>query len=456
MASTSTPSVRPVSRRAPGPRGLPLLGSATDLAQRELEFIGKTCDTYGPLSSFRVGRRVIWLVTDPELLDDLLVKRHSMTVKDEITGLLKQVVGEGLLTSEGELWKRQRRLAAPALSRRHVEGYADVMVDCARRFAESAATGVATDLHHDMMEVTLRIVVRTLFGTDTSDEIDTVGAALDRSLFLFDQEIHTWRMFLPQVIPTPSRAEIRAAKQTLEAIIERYVTAKRASGGGGDDLLAMLLSARDEDGTAMDERILRDEIITLFVAGHETTALALTFAQFVLAKNPEAAQKMDAELDAVLGDRPPTIADMARLEYTTAVVKETLRVHPPAWVIGREAVTDLPLGGYVIPKGHQLLVPIFHIHKSATHFPDPEAFVPERWLGRDLERRLPKHAYMPFGGGPRVCIGNHFAMMEAVLVLAAVRQKLVFEPDAGFVPKLRPAVTLRPFGGVPGKYRRKP
>lgn len=410
-------------------------------------FVQQLAEEYHPISRTRIGPEMTWVVSSPELIGDVLLGQHKNVFKDAVTRRLKDMLGEGLVTSEGELWKRQRRLAAPALQRRQIEVYARTMVECAADYAEQLVDGANVDVHTDVSAITIRIVVRTLFDADVADEVAEVERCLDTVLNVFDSEIHTWRYFLPQFVPTPARKSFARAARSLDTIISRYIDLERQRGAAGDHLLARLMAATDEEGSSMDATQLRDEVMTMFAAGHETTAVALTNTAWLLDQNPESAAKLDDELSRVLGDRDPTLDDLPKLEYCGAVIRESLRLHPPAWIIGREPQKEIEVGGYTVGKGDQILIPIRAMHHSERWFDQATEFVPERWLD-GLEARLPKFVYMPFGGGPRVCIGNHFAMMELVLVLATLRRRLTYRVKPGFEFRHQPAVTLRPADGL--------
>ncbi|MFT6400521.1 MAG: cytochrome P450 [Bradymonadia bacterium] len=434
----------------PGPSGLAPLTSAIGMFKDAVGFARSMVETYGSISRTRIGADVTWFIAEPSAIEELLLSKHKVMHKDSITAKLKNALGEGLVTSEGELWKKQRRLAAPTLGRRQIASYADTMVECARDYAEGLCKGDSIDVNEDMSAVTMRIVVCTLFGADVADEVKTVQAALHTVLSQFDAEIHTWRFFLPDAIPTPGRIESKRAVKTLDTIVNRYIELRRADEEPGDDLISRLLAATDEDGTRMPAKQLRDEAITMFAAGHETTSIALTNTFYQLARHPEAAARLDAELEEVLQGRDPTIADLPKLVWTNACLQESLRISPPAWIIGREPQEDVEIGGYQVKKGDQLVVPIAAMCRSERWFLRPNQYEPERWLD-GLEERLPRFAFLPFGGGPRVCIGNHFAMMELVLVFVTIRMRHKFDVDPNFVLEHEPAVTLRPANGLPAQ-----
>lgn len=386
-----------------------------------------------------------YLVSDPELIEQILITRSREFGKDELTRALSQIVGDGLLVSEGEHWRRQRRLVQPAFHRERIAGYAQAMVQHAGRVRDTWREGQVFDLHAAMMRLTLDIVAATLFSSGVDEAAaDAIAETLDVVMGRFADPTFS---FFPWVarLPLPMNRRYAAARERLDAIIRGLISARRASGALHDDLLDMLLRARDEDGSQMSDQHVRDEALILFVAGHETTALALSWAWMLLSQHPRAWDALQTELREVLGDRAPTPADAPALRYTERVILETMRLYPPAWSLGREALADLELGGVPLPRGAQLWFFQWAAHRDPTYFPDPEAFRPERWVN-DLQRRLPRGAYFPFGGGPRLCIGQSFAMLEAVLVLATLAQR--WRPHVHGQPQPQFSITLRPRGGM--------
>lgn len=426
----------------PGPVGLPVVGSLWEIKGDPLTFLTRMSREYGDLARFRVGQDELYVLSHPDDVERLLVGDRTKVGKDRITRSLSAALGQGLLTSDGEVWKRQRKLIAPSFQPRHVAAYGDVMVDCARRGVP--AEGVV-DVHAVMTAVTLDIVVRTLFGSEPGDAAERVGPVLAELMIAFESENRTvWRM-VPEWVPGAHRRRAKQLTAELDALLLELVR-RRAQRPLGDDLLSRLLEARDEHGRGMDERQLRDEAITVFLAGHETTALTLTYALWLLAEHPEEQERVRAEVLALPAD--PGVADLKALARTSAVVKETMRLYPAAWAIGREALEPLEVRGHTIPAGAQLATSQWVVHRDARWWVGPERFRPERWLTGETEG-MPRFAYFPFGGGPRVCVGNHFATLEATLVLATFLRARKVAPVPGFVPDLVPAVTLRPRGAVP-------
>lgn len=429
-----------------GPRGLPVVGALPDLARDALGFLDAMSRTYGDLVPFRVGRRRAWLVTHPDQVEELLLTHRDDLEKDTITHELSAVLGQGLLTNEGASWKRQRRIIAPSFTPRHLAAYGEAMVQST--VEQLPALRGPRDVHEDFTKITLHIVLRTLFGAEPDGESAEVGEVLERLMASFEVENRTlWRL-VPDWVPGAHRRQVDRAREELDAIIYGLLRRARAEGTEGRvDLLARLLEARDDDGTGMSDEQLRDELLTLFLAGHETTALALSYTTWLLAEHPEVLADVHAELDEVLEGAAPTAADVRRLPLLEAVVKEGLRLYPPAWAAGRQAVRDLRLGGVTVPAGDQLTLSPWVMHRDPRWWVGPTRFRPARWRNGETAD-LPRFAYMPFGGGPRVCVGQHFATMELVLVLATMLQARTVSPLPGYRPELFPAVTLRSRNGV--------
>jgi cytochrome P450 len=401
---------------------------------------------YGPFVRTRLPMH-IYFVTGPALIEEILVKQASRFRKDRITRRLSGAIGEGLLVSEGDLWRRQRRLMQPAFHQGELRSYSGVMTSLAREAISSWRSGETRDVHEQMMALTLNIVAKLLFGANLAADARDIGATISALMEDFQGELGL-RALTPFIhVPTPATWRIRRGIRNLDRIIYKIIADRRAATAAADvpgqDLLGLLLRAQDEDGGRMSDQQLRDEALTLFIAGHETTALALTYALYLLAYHPQQQEALAAELRQVLAGREPDFADLERLEVTEAVLLEAMRLYPPAWSIGREALVDVDIGGYHLPKGSTFFISQWVTHRDPAVFEDPERFRPERWAG-DAQRRLPRFAYFPFGGGPRICIGNRFAMMEATLVLAAVAQRFSFAPTPETKLEILPSVTLRP------------
>lgn len=429
-------------RLPPGSAGYPLIGDSLDYLRDPLAYLLRARERYGALTRLPLPYFAPYLVSDPALVEQVLVTDNKSYSKDAfLRRLSKEVVGQGLLTSEGEFWRRQRRLSQPAFHRERIAEYAALMIAAGEKYADELRPGQQRDLHEDMMHLTLQIVSQTLLSTAVGDQAGEVGEILGA---IMERYANGLLLLFPVLsrLPLPINRRFDQAVARLDQLILPLIRERRQTGGDKGDLLSMLLSARDEDGSAMTDTQLRDEVITIFAAGHETTALVLTYAFFLLTHNPAAAAALAAELTAVLAGRAPTIHDLPALRYTEAVVLESMRCYPPAWAIGREAVRDTTLSGYPIPRGTQLWMSPWVMHRDPQTFPQPERFLPERWLD-GLQRRLPRFAYLPFGGGPRLCIGNAFAMTEATLLIATIARRYFLRAESPPPLRFLPSITLR-------------
>jgi cytochrome P450 len=357
-----------------------------------------------------------------------------------------RLVGNGLVTSEGDFWRRQRRLAQPAFHRHRISSYGDVMVRYADRTLQNWQPGEERDISQDMTRLTLEIVVKTLFNADVSNDADHVRQVLSEIVKPFASQA-TVKWILDNRLPTPAHRRYSNAVKEIDEIVFRIIAERRATGYDQGDLLSMLLQAQDEDGTQMTDTQLRDEVMTLFLAGHETTALALSWSWYLLATNPDSERKFHDELDQVLAGRIPEVSDLPKLTYTEMIAKEAMRLYPPAYAIGREAIEDCELGGFRVPRGTQLFAFQWTTHRDPRFFADPDKFEPERWIAERVER-LPRYAYFPFGGGPRQCIGNYFAMMEIVLLLATIGRRFKFSLVPDHKVEVLPVLSLRPKNGI--------
>lgn len=396
------------------------------------------------------GRRV-YLVNQPDLVWEVLATHAGNVRKSPVLRGARRVLGDGLLTSEGELHQRQRRLIQPLFHHERIESYGAAMVAFAERAMAGWRDGQWMDVHAEMARLTLAIVASTVFDEDIgrTDAAD-VGRALHDVLENFDR---LFSPFLPVLerLPLPSSLRYRRGKDTFDRTVGRMIAERRARGATGTDLLSLLIRAQ-EDGVSdgdgrMSEGQVRDEAVTLFLAGHETTSNALTWTWHLLGSAPEAEATLHRELAEVLGGRRPSVADLPALRYVDAVLQESLRLRPPAWAIGRELVRDIDVGGVPVEAGSVLIVSPWLLHHDPRWWgEDVLEFRPERWLDPPGER--PRHAFLPFGGGPRMCIGEGFARMEARLLLAAVARRWRFEPDPSHRVELQPVITLRPRTGV--------
>jgi cytochrome P450 len=405
-------------------------------------------ERYGDLVYFEFGPQPMFLVNNPDYIRDVLVTHNRKFMKGEGLQRAKRLLGEGLLTSEGEFHLRQRRLAQPAFHRQRIAGYAATMVEYADRACDRWQAGETRDVAREMMRLTLAIAGKTLFDANVEGEADEIGKALTTTFDLFNTLTLPFRQLLER-LPLPASKRFLKARERLDATIYRIINERRASGEDRGDLLSMLIAARDEegDGSGMTDEQLRDEAMTIFLAGHETTANALTWTWYLLSQHPEIEARFHAEVDEALKGALPTAEDFPRLRYTEMVFAEVMRLYPPAWVIGRRALGDHQIDGYKIPARSILLISPYVTHHDARFYPDPFRFDPERWTPEARESR-PKFSYFPFGGGPRVCIGESFAWMEGALVLATIARRFRMRLAPGHPVEMRPLVTLRPKHGM--------
>ncbi len=426
---------------APGPRGHFLLGSLPEAQRDPIALFQRAFNDYGEVVRLRFGPMTAHLVSSPAGVNHVLAENNKNYGK-QTRGFknLRRVMGNGLLTAEGDFWKKQRRLAQPAFHREKIKGFAEPMLRAAGRCAERLAGATApVDVAAEMMRVTLEIVGETLLGTQVGDEAERVQGVLGKLLRRANQRM-TRIIDLPPPLPTPQNLELRRWLRVLDGIVLRIIAERRLA--PGDDLVSMLLAARDEEtGESMTDAQLRDEAMTIFLAGHETTANALTWTWLLLSRYPAAARALRAEL----GNAPITLSDLPRLPLLRMTIEESMRLYPPAWLVARSATGADEIDGYQIPAGSIVFVSPYVVHRNPRLWRDPEGFDPQRFASADA---LPRGAYFPFGGGPRQCIGNGFAMMEAQLVLATIAQKFALELVPGHPVELEPSITLRPRHGM--------
>ncbi len=410
-------------------------------------FLRRLSQDYGDIAAFQISGPPTVLLSHPDHIHDVLVTHARNFAKGRGLERSKRLLGEGLLTSEGEFHRHQRRLIQPAFHRRRIEAYGEVMAECATQTGDHWHDGETVDMSVEMMRLTLAIVGKTLFGADVEAEAGEISAALTDAIHLF----HV--LMLPgaeqlEKLPLPFVRRFREARARLDAVIYRLIADHRRGGEDQGDLLSMLLSAQDEgDQSRITDEQVRDEAMTIFLAGHDTTANALTWTWYLLSQNPSAEAALHAELDAALGDKLPTVDDLPLLPYARAVLAESMRLYPPAWIIGRRVLADYPVGDFVIAQGSIIILAQVVTQVDPRWFPDPLRFDPTRWL-TDADSDRPKFAYFPFGGGPRICIGEQFAWMESTLLLATLarrwRARLV--PGHSVIPQ--PIITLRPRHGM--------
>ena len=436
--------------KPPGPKGRLLVGVLPEFRKDPAGFLEKVARQYGDVVYIPLGRQHIYYVGHPDAIRDVLVTHQNKFKKSRMLERARVLLGDGLLTSEGGHHRRQRRLVQPAFHRDRLAGYGAVMVERAAIARDRWQSGQLFDVLQEMMRLTLAIVAKTLFSTDVDSEADDIGTALTQVFDLFEVILMPFSELLEK-LPLPAVRRFKRARKRLDETIYRLIAERRASGRDTGDLLSMLLLARNDEGDeegsgGMTDVQVRDEALTLFLAGHETTADALTWAWYLLSQNPQAEAAFHAELDRALAGRLPSFDDLPQLRYTESVFAEALRLYPPAWGIGRRALEDYPVGGFVIPARSVVLMSPYAVHRDPRWFADPLVFRPERWLTEDASR--PKFAYFPFGGGARVCIGERFAWMEGTLILAAIGQRWRLRLEPGHRVENHARITLRPKYGM--------
>ncbi len=444
-------------KRPSGPKGNLLLGNLPQFSEDEPTFLLENVKKYGDIVYFRLAHVHTYLLGHPDLIREVLVtQRHKFEKAPLDKQILGKFLGNGLLTSDGDFHRRQRRLAQPAFHSKRIHNYAEVMVDYANQLMDGWEGKATVDITEEMMHLTMLIVSKTLFDADGITGSGDTAAAISNAMHnlqAVSNRDYQRGFSLPNWVPTAdNRLRNKAAaqfNQVMDQIIaERRKTAVNGQVADTGDLLSMLMLSVDEDGEFMDDKQLRDEVATLFAAGHETTSNALSWTWYLLSQHPEVEAKLHAELDSVLAGRQPTLADLPNLPYSLQIIKESMRLYPPAWILnGRLALEDAEIGGYTIPKGSTVFVSPYVMHHLPQYFDDPEAFKPERFTPQ-FEKSLPKFAYMPFGGGVRICIGNAFAMMEAQLILATIAQKYQLALAQTDPVRYNAQITLTPENGI--------
>ena len=432
--------------RPPGPEPHFLIGNFPLGRPDPLAVFTGWAREFGDIFYYRAGWIHVYFLNSPELVESVLVTNQQNFRKDRVIQNSRWFLGQGLLTSEGGEWLRQRRLSQPAFHRERLALYARIINACAEEMLDSWKDGENRDVHQEMMQLTLRVVAKVLFSVDVKNESKEVAAALN----LLMKHSSGARMLLPpwvRYLPLPFLIRVRRAVRQLDEVVYRIIRERRRSENDNGDLLSMLMSARDEDGSRMTDRQLRDEVMTFLLAGHETTALSLSWAWYLLSENQAVEVKLHEELCRVLDGKNPSFEDLPRLCYTEAVVKESVRLYPPAWSLARTAAEDFEIGGYLVPAGSNVVMSQWIMHRDPRFFPSPEQFDPGRWF-EEHTQRLPRFAYFPFGGGPRYCVGASFAMMEATLLLAAIAQRFRLRMVPGHKVVPVPSITLRPKYGI--------
>lgn len=429
----------------PGPRGLPVFGNLLDFGRNQLAFVQRMHDTYGPMATIHMGKRPLVLLYKPEFVRYLLTENPRNFKTLQSGGDLPEVLGEGLLTIEGEAHRQQRRLVQPAFHKKRVENYADDMVRYTLEMVETWCPNQEIDIAHAMQALTLRIVAKSLFNIELASQINALGQN-------FTAMIENRRGVLARIfniyldVPFTRYGKRMGGRRAIDTLIYKLIQERRTEGHDAGDVLSMLLTAQDGEAGLTDVQV-RDNVMTLMAAGHETTANALTWTFYQLSQNPAVCEKLLMEVQHVLGWRPPTVADMPNLPYTKSVVAESMRLYPPVWMMGRRAIEDFEMGGYHFPADTFFGMSQWVLHRMPELWGDAEVFRPERWDPVEA-KKVPQWSYFPFGGGPRICIGMPFAQLEAKLLLVTILQHYTPQLAPNFSVELQPLITLRPKHGL--------
>jgi cytochrome P450 len=450
--------VQPI-KRPPGPERVSAnpLSLWAYMRRMQRDPVGRVMERfaeYGDIYYAPFLRRDVYVLRHPEHIHEVLVAQASKFEKPSqglTASQLRRLLGEGLLNSNGDLWRRQRRLIQPAFRKERLDEYSPIILEHALAWRARQHDGAALDVSREMMELTLSIVCKTLFDHEVTTESDRVASAMR----VFRQSFGGVDAFLPDWLPTPSKRRSDRALARVDAIVYRLID--RAPSAERRDLASRLAAALDDEGDqqGMSRRQLRDELLTLFLAGHETTSHALSWTWYLLASHPAIAQALYDEIDAVLGARAPQLSDLFKMPYLERVLSEAMRLYPPAYVLTRVACEDAELGGYQVPKGADVVLWIYHMHHDARWFPEPERFDPDRFAP-ERRKLLPPSAYVPFGAGTRTCIGKQFAMLEAQLILVTIAQRFRLELANGPLVERDMKVTLAPRGGLHMLLRERP
>jgi cytochrome P450 len=431
--------------RPPGPKPQFLIGNMPLASRDPLAVFSRWSAEFGDIFYYRAAWIHVYFLNHPDLIEAVLVRNYQNFLKDHVIRKSKWFFGEGLLTNEGESWLRQRRLSQPAFHRERIASYARIMTGYTSQMLDTWKQDATLDIHQEMMQLTLRIVVRALFNVEAG-QIGAISTAMNVMM----RNSTGLRLLLPpaaRYLPTPSMIQFRRAVRQLDDTVYGIIAARRRNDTDSGDLLSMLMQARDEDGGRMTDKQLRDEVMTFLLAGHETTALTLTWTWHLLAQHSALQEQLQNELQRVLAGRVPEFADLPNLTFTEQVIKESMRLYPPAWSVARTVVSEFELRGYRIRAGANVVMSQWIMHRDPRYFPDPESFDPGRW-SPERAQKLPRFAYFPFGGGPRQCIGNSFAMMEAILLLATIAQRFTLRAVSSEPIVPVPSFTLRPKSGI--------
>jgi len=442
--------------KPPGPKGIPFLGVALPLSKDTSGYLTLMAREYPDMAYLKVVGLPVYYISNPDYVKHVLQVNNKNYHKGIKYKFLKLFLGEGLLTSEGEFWLKQRRLAQPAFHKEQIASFAQTMTDYTKEMMKKweEENRNETDMHTEMMALTLRIVGQTLLSKDLTISAREIGGSLSVLIANIYKRVHSI-MDMPLWIPTLRNIRFKKASKVIDKVINDIIESRIVDQTNDKDLLSMLMAAKDEDtGETMTPAQLRDEVMTIFLAGHETTANALTWTIYLLSKHPEVEEKLLGELKTVLNGETPDINDVRGLKYTAQVIEESMRLYPPAWIIERHAMGDDEIGGYKISEGDEIMMCPFVMHRDPKYWKEPEKFDPDRF-SEDRSKDRDRYCYFPFGGGPRYCIGTNFAMLEMQLVVATLYQQYKFVVKEGFNVEMEPLVTLRPKDGMPMTFERR-
>ncbi|PKG23837.1 cytochrome P450 [Niallia nealsonii] len=432
-----------------GPKGKIITGNLKAFRSDPPGFLTQLATEFGEVVKFRLGPlQNFYLVSDPEMIKQILVTKQKNFMKSDDFKALKPIFGEGLLTSDKEFHMQQRRLIQPAFKKSHIIDYGQNMIDVASDYLSTWKDGEERIITQDMMSITLGVICKTMFNIDFKEGYQKIGQPIETAMNLAVRRMRSL-IQLPLWVPTKRNRDSKKAIRSLDHIIAEIIQKRRNDPAKHEDMLGIIMDARDDiDGLGMSDKQVRDELMTIFIAGHETTANALSWTLYLLSQHPEVEAKMYEEINRVIGSRPPTPDDFMKLTYTQNIMWESMRLYPPAFVTSRKVDKDVEIKDYRFKKGDVILVSQYVMHRKPEYFQNPTSFIPERFENNFI-KTIPSYAFFPFGGGPRVCIGNHFAMMEAVLVLVTIAQRfrLKLAPDHHVV-KNYSTITLRPKRGL--------
>ena len=441
-----------ISKKAPGPKGLPIVGNVIEAQRDFLGFCQRLAKDYGDVAAFRLAHLPSVLISHPELIQEVLQNKNGYYGKNPYHDAMGMILGDGLLTSEDEVWTSQRKIIQPIFQRHNIMEMTQSMSQISAervavwdKFAQENAT---IDMHEEMADLTLDIILTTMFGSMLTKEENRQIAIAMKDISEFAMQKPNQPIDIPTWVPIPQNFKLKRARRILDEVILKLIKHREASDDVHHDLLSMLMNARSEEGEGLSSERIRDQMATFIFAGHETTATHLSWTWMLLAQHPNVLEKLQEELRSVLDGRTPTVQDLPNLNYTRMVLEESLRVYPVIWTYGRRVRQDHDLGGYAMAEKSLIFISIHTMHHHPTYWENPDQFDPERFTDPKLKSGIYKHIYFPFGVGPRICIGNHFAVTESMITLATLAQKFspTLIPNQKIVPE--PLITLRPKYGI--------